>query len=103
MDDWFPMIDWSVNVGNILQIFAIIAGGIAVFVRISSDVRVIRHDIIALKEKQTTLNEAFVQLGLILTQVAVQDNRLQMMEKNIDELRHGQGYIKRYNSNKESN
>lgn len=60
-----------------------------------SDIRVIRHDLSFVEKGLQNLNEAFSQLGTILTQVAVQDNRLGMMEKAVDELRHGQGFIKK--------
>ena len=95
-----PMIDWTVNVGNIIQIVVIIGGGMWMFMSLRADVRVVRHDMNNLKERQSALNEAFTQLGTILRQVAVQDERIaqwgarvERMEKTIDELRHGQGFI----------
>ena len=88
-----PMIDWSLNVGNLIQIVAMVAGGLAVFLTMRGDIRVLWHDVRRLEQGQEALSEAFRQLGQILTQVAVQDSRLQMLEKNIDELRHGAGYV----------
>lgn len=41
------------------------------------------------------LEDAFKQLGSVLTQLALQDQRLHMMEKSIDELRHGKGFIEK--------
>lgn len=86
--------DWTVNVGHLLQIFAIVGGGLWMFFTLRSDVRVLKIDVHNLERTQEHLTEAFNQLGTILTQVAVQDNRLGMMEKSIDELRHGQGFIR---------
>jgi hypothetical protein len=40
------------------------------------------------------LTEAFRQLGKVLTQVAIQDNRINNMEKRLDELAHGKGIVK---------
>lgn len=88
-----PMIDWSVSVGNLLQMLVIVIGGISVFFTLRADVRIMRHDMNNMKERQDALNEAFKQLGNILTQVAVQDQRLVQMKNEIDELRHGQGFI----------
>lgn len=86
--------DWTVNIGN-LALQSVIYFGTALWFILSmkSDIRVLRHDFRALEDKQVVLNEAFTQLGKILTQVAVQDTRLNMIEKTVDELRHGKGYI----------
>lgn len=87
------MIDWSVSVGNLLQMLVIVVGGLSVFFTLRADVRVMRHDMGNLKERQDALNEAFKQLGTILTQVALQDQRLVQMESRISELSHGEGYV----------
>lgn len=79
--------------GQVMQTAVWAVAAIAFVLTIKSDVRVIRHDLRHLEEKQTVLNEAFSQLGKILTEVAVQDARIHMMEKYIDELRHGQGFV----------
>lgn len=89
----FPLIDWSVSVGNLLQILVIVTGGVSVFFTLRSDVRVIRHDMQNMKERQDALNEAFKQLGTILTQVAIQDQRLVQMADEIKELKHGRGFV----------
>lgn len=71
-------------------------GGVAAlsfFFALRSDIISLKTDINHIKENQKGLAEAFTQLGNILTKVAVQDARLQMMEKKIDELSHGQGYV----------
>lgn len=52
-----------------------------------------KNDIEHLEEAQRSLAEAFKQLGRVLTSVAVQDNRLTMIEKRIDELAHGKGLV----------
>jgi len=52
-----------------------------------------KNDIEHLEEAQKSLAEAFKQLGRVLTSVAVQDNRLTMIEKRIDELAHGKGLV----------
>lgn len=93
-ESFLPMIDWTVSVGNLIQIFSIIGAGLTMFFAMKSDLKVLRHNIKHIEQRQEAFNEAFRQLGTILTQVAVQDSRLSMMEKWIDELRHGRGLIK---------
>lgn len=88
------MIDWSISVGNLVEISTLVGAAITMFYAMRSDIRVLRHDFRFIEQKVETLNESFTQLGTILTQVAVQDSRLGMIEKAVDELRHGQGFIK---------
>lgn len=52
-----------------------------------------KNDIEHLEDAQKALAEAFKQLGRILTSVAVQDNRINMIEKRLDELAHGKGLV----------
>lgn len=92
---YIPVIDWSISVGNLLTILSMAVISIGVIWGMRSDIRAISQDIKYIQEKQQTLNEAFTQLGNILTKVAVQDTRLAMIEKNIDELRHGDGFVRK--------
>lgn len=87
--------DFLVN--NFDTVFKVLLTGFAVlglYYAIKYDIASLRTDIAHIKETQKSLAEAFTQLGNILTKVAVQDARLQMMEKKLDELSHGQGFIK---------
>lgn len=87
------MIDWTVSVGNLLQMLAMLGGGMWIFFQLRADVRVLKHDVGNVRERQNILNEAFTQLGSVLTKVAVQDERLNAIAQDINELRHGQGFI----------
>lgn len=82
------------NILQIVQIFSIIGGVTVLLVKHNIKLGVMSHDLKRLEQGLIVLNEAFTQLGKILTQVAVQDNRIIMLEKYIDELRHGQGFVK---------
>lgn len=82
------------NFDKVLQIFLLTVGALSAFFLIRGDIRSLKTDIDHIKENQKSLAEAFVQLGNILTKVAVQDTRIQMIEKKLDELSHGQGFIK---------
>jgi len=86
--------DWTVNISSLIGTIIFIGTLIGMWYAVKLDVRLLKYDVHAIKEQQRITNEAFNQLGAILTQVAVQDTRLSMMEKNIDELRHGQGFVK---------
>lgn len=88
------VVDTSISIGNILEILSIIGGGFLVVIRMGGDIRVMKVDMAHLKTTVTTLTTAFDRLGNILTQVAVQDTRLVALEKRLDELAHGHGFVR---------
>lgn len=89
----FPAIEYSVSLGNILTIITVVGSVMTFIWTMKGDINIVKNDIKYLQESQKALTEAFSQLGKILTAVAVQDTRLNMVEKKIDELAHGQGYV----------
>lgn len=92
-----PEFSNSISWGAVIQIIITMGGLYAGFYGLKGTISVIRNDIGHLQETQKTMTEAFQQLGKILTQVAVQDTRISMIEKRIDELAHGEGLVGRKN------
>ncbi len=88
-----PVIDYSVSIGNILTILSVVGSVTAFMWTMRGDINIVKNDIKHLEESQKALSEAFSQLGKILTSVAVQDQRITMVEKRVDELAHGHGYV----------
>jgi hypothetical protein len=89
----FPVIENTISWGNILTILTVV-GSVAAFMwTMRGDINIVKNDIKYLQESQKALAEAFSQLGKILTAVAVQDTRISMIERRIDELSHGHGYV----------
>ena len=89
----FPMIQYEVTLGNILTIMSVVGAVMAFMWTMKGDLNIVKNDIRYLQDSQKALTEAFSQLGKILTSVAVQDTRITMIEKKMDELAHGQGYV----------
>lgn len=87
------MIEYSVSLGNILTIITVIGSVVTLVYNMKTDISLIKNDVFHLQKSHEALTEAFSQLGKILTSVAVQDNRLTMIEKRLDELSHGKGFV----------
>jgi len=88
-----PLIEYSISLGNILTILSVVASVMAFIWTMKGDIIVIKSDVSYLQTSQKVLADAFAQFGKVLTTVAVQDNRISMMEKRLDELAHGKGFI----------
>lgn len=87
------ILEYTITIGSILQTVVYTAAAVAFFYAMRTDINILKHDMRNLQENQRTMTEAFSQLGRILTSIAVQDNRLVMLEKYIDDLRHGKGIV----------
>lgn len=83
----------TVTAGLIIQTLFLGTGLFWFLWGLRNELSLVKANVHHLEEAQKALTEAFAQLGRILTQVAVQDTRLSMMEKRIDELAHGRGII----------
>ncbi|HTQ99850.1 MAG TPA: hypothetical protein VMH83_07665, partial [Candidatus Acidoferrum sp.] len=85
--------DPTITIGNAIEICAFIFGGLMVIFRLGGDIRIVKVDMAHLKTTVAALTNAFDKLGTVLTQVAVQDSRLIALEKRLDELAHGHGWV----------
>lgn len=89
--------DYTLTLGSLLQTITIVCTVASLYWAVRSDVKILKHDIENLRDGQKSLVIAFEHMGKVLTQVAVQDTRISMIEKDIDELRHGQGLVVKTN------
>lgn len=87
------IIEYSISIGNILTIVTVIGSIIALVYSMKNDINLLENDMKHLEENQRNMTEAFTQLGKILTSVAVQDTRIILIEKRLDEIAHGKGII----------
>lgn len=86
-------VGWTITFGEALTVLSIIGGALGMFFGVKADVNVVKHDLSALNEKVSVLTMAFSGLSDVLTKVAVQDNRLNRLEDDFRELRHGEGMV----------
>lgn len=86
------------------QIAALVIGAAIYIIFIKADFKIlknsneanftiVKHDINIMKLRADSQSETLKQLTAILSTVAVQDNRLNNLEEDIRELKHGEGYI----------
>ena len=88
-----PMIDWTLNVGTIVQIIVLAAGAIIFVYAVKGDVSLVKENISDIKEELKELRK------VLTTQIA-HEGRLERVEEDvrtlrsdIKELRHGEGFV----------
>ena len=79
-------IDFTITIGNIIEIGAILGGGGTVFVTLRNTVANMKDDVAAMQTEIKKLAE-------VITKMAVTDVRLTNVEQDIRELRHGRGFV----------
>lgn len=86
-------VDWTISVGNILTVLVLSLGALSAFYRIQGDLRVLRHDFRNLETTQVGIGESLDVLGKALTQIAVQQTRLDIIERDLADLKRGEGFV----------
>lgn len=86
-------IDWSISVGNILTVLLLGVGAIKAYYRLQGDIRMLKHDFRNLEQAQAGMTEALGTLVSAVTQIAVQQSRLDHIEQDLSDLKRGEGFI----------
>ena len=94
------MIDYTVTLGNLIEIGSIISGGIAVLWTLKGDVKILKLNADTLKIDLSSMQAEIKKLGEIMVNLAdirgemrVLNARLNMAEQDIREMKHGDGYV----------
>jgi hypothetical protein len=87
MNGILGMIDPTITAGNIIEICSIVGGGIVVLFKMNSSVIMLKADVASMQKE-------IVKIGDVLTKLAIADTRLNNIERDIRELRHGEGFVR---------
>lgn len=88
------MIEQTITVGNIIEIIAIIAGGMTVFVTLKNTVANIKVEVTGMQTEIKKLGDILIAQADMRGEMKVLEARLFAAEKDIRELRHGEGFVK---------
>jgi hypothetical protein len=79
-------IEPSVKVGDILTLIGFLVVGLGVIWAMRGELKMLSRDVQAQGEKIDRLEE-------IITQQAVQNERINMLDRRLDDMAHGRGFI----------
>jgi hypothetical protein len=80
------VIDYTITIGNLVEIASIIGGGLMVMITLRSDVANIKAEVGGIQLEIRKIND------VLITQ-ADQNRRILHLEEDFRELRHGHGFI----------
>lgn len=81
------MIDATITIGNVIEISVIALGGIITVVTLKNRITNITTDLVDMKQE-------IKKVGEVLIKMAVTDQRVTNLERDVRELRHGDGFIR---------
>jgi len=84
----------TITLGAVIQTAVLLGGIVGGWIRLNVKISEIENEVKRLQTSSEGFGQALKQLSSILTQVAVQDNRMLNLEKRFDELAHGKGFIR---------
>jgi len=94
------IVDWTINLGNILTILSLVVCVIVFVVTLSGKIDVINIRIGNVERITVEQTIEIKQLSAILITLGRYEERFLRLEKMVDELRHGVGLIKHHDQNK---
>lgn len=80
------VVDYTITIGNLIEIGSIIGGGLLVLVALRNTVANLQSDVGDMKKE-------IKKVGDVLVQMAVTSTRLDNVEQDIRDLQHGRGFI----------
>ncbi len=94
-------IDYTITIGNLIEIGSIVGGGILVLLTLKTDVnflkdgaRNLKKDILGMQGDIKKLGDILVNLADLRGEIKVHDTRITAAEQDIRELRHGEGFVR---------
>lgn len=87
-------IDYTITIGNMVEIASIVGGGIAVLWTLKADVGALKQGAKALKDDFNDMQMEIKKIGDVLVTQADQNRRIMHLEDDVREMRHGDGFVK---------
>lgn len=88
------IIDYTITVGNIIEIGSIIVGGLYALGTIKSNVGMLKTEVGEMQTEIKKLSEIVTRQATAETRLDAMDTRISGLDKDIRELRHGDGFVR---------
>lgn len=87
-------IDYTITLGNMIEIASIIGGGLLVLIRLNNNVVSLKTEVSGMQDEIKKLGEIMIAQADIRGELKGIGARLTTAEQDIREVRHGDGFVR---------
>lgn len=87
-------IDYSITLGNIVEVASILSGGLMVLIKLNNNVVSLKNDVGGMQTEIKKLGDILVAQANLRGEIQGITTRLATAEADIRDLRHGDGFIR---------
>ena len=87
-------IDWTISFGSLLQVASIMIGGLLGLVTMRNTVTGLQRDVASIQTEIKKMGDILTKMAVAETRLDNTDTRLTNVERDIRELRHGNGFVR---------
>jgi hypothetical protein len=87
------VIDYTITIGNIIEIGSIVGGGLAVFLTLKNNVATLKEDVLAMQDEVKELGKLLISVARFDEKLSNRDRRVTAHGREIEDLRRGNGFI----------
>lgn len=88
------VIDPTISAGNLIQVAAMLGGGLVVLVTLRSTVARLQTDVGSVQAEVKKMGDILVKMAVAENRLDNTDKRLTIVEEDIRDLRRGKGFIR---------
>ncbi|MCA6112653.1 hypothetical protein [Bradyrhizobium cenepequi] len=88
------VIDYTISVGNIIEIISIIGGGLGVFLTLKNNVANLKDDVAVMQKEVKKFGEVLIGMARFDERFSNLDKRVTVHDRKIDEIQHGDGFVR---------
>jgi hypothetical protein len=93
--DRTPMvIDYTITIGNIIEIGSIVGGGFAVFITLKNNVSTLKDDVWEMQKEVKKLGDVLIGMARFDEKLTNLDRRVTVHDHKIDELQHADSFAR---------
>lgn len=88
------VIDWTISAGNLIQVVAMLGGGLVVLVTLRNTVARLQTDVGSVQTEVKKMGDILVKMAVAENRLDNTDTRLTIVERDLRDLRRGEGWIR---------
>jgi hypothetical protein len=87
------VIDYTITIGNIIEVVSIITGGLLVLVKLNSNLLSLKNDVSGMQSEIKKIGDILIGMARFDEKLSGLTTRLNGHDREIYEIKHGRGFV----------